>query len=182
VKGKNAYILKIGRIIGYAKVLNWINGKLRNPNKLNQVLKLLDTNKDKKNLSEFKDFKLNISNNLDNYWLAGFSDADASFQIKIVTRNTRPKPEIRLSFQVDQKTIFLLELFKLYFGGSIGYRQKQDTYYYSSVNFVNAQKVVNYFDKYNLLSSKHLNYLKWRSVLELIQKKRAHHFIRSTKN
>jgi len=54
----------------------------------------------------------------------------------------------------------LLELIKNYFGGSIGYRKNQDTYYYSSVNFVNAHKVVNYFDKYNLLSSKHLNYLK----------------------
>lgn len=54
-------------------------------------------------------------------------------------------------------------------GGSIGYRKNQDTYYYSSVNFANAQKVVNYCDKYNLLSSKYLNYLKWRSVWELIQ-------------
>jgi LAGLIDADG endonuclease len=111
-------------------------------------------------LSHFKDFKLNTSKNLDNYWLTGFSDADACFQIKIVNRSTRPKPEIRLAFQVDQKTNYLLEL--IHFGGYIGYRKKQDTYYYSSVNFANAQKVVNYLDKYNLLSSKHLNYLKWR--------------------
>jgi hypothetical protein len=55
--------------------------KIRNQNKLNQVFRLLETNKGKRHLSKFQDFKLNISNNLDNYWLSGFSDADASFQI-----------------------------------------------------------------------------------------------------
>lgn len=175
VKDKNAYDLRINSIIGFIKILKLINGKLRNPKKLNQILRLIETNKGKTYFSEFKDFKLNTSNNLDNYWLAGFSDADASFQIKILNRRIKNKTvkrtEIRLGFQVDQKTSYLLELIKEYLGGSIGYRKKQDTYYYSSVSFKNAQKVVNYFDKYNLLSSKHLNYLKWRSAFELIQKK-----------
>jgi len=164
VKDKNAYDLRINSIIGFIKILKLINGKLRNPKKLNQILRLIETNKGKTYFSEFKDFKLNTSNNLDNYWLAGFSDADASFQIKILNRRIKNKTvkrtEIRLGFQVDQKTSYLLELIKEYLGGSIGYRKKQDTYYYSSVSFKNAQKVVNYFDKYNLLSSKHLNYLK----------------------
>jgi LAGLIDADG endonuclease len=170
IKDKNAYVLRISEVRGITRVLNLINGKIRNPNKLDQILRLLETNKGKKHFSEFVNFRLNTSNNLDNYWLAGFSDADASFQVKIVKRSTRSKAEIRLNFQVDQKTIYLLELIKLYFGGSIGHRKKQDTYYYASVNFANAQKVINYFDKYNLLSSKHLNYLKWRSVWEMIQK------------
>jgi len=64
--------------------------------------------------------------------LAGFSDADASFQIKIISREGRAKPEIRLNFQVDQKERLLLDLIKNYFGGNIGYREKQDTYYYGS--------------------------------------------------
>ena len=35
--------------------------------------------------------------------MAGFSDADASFQIKIIKRINRNKPEIRLNYQIDQK-------------------------------------------------------------------------------
>jgi hypothetical protein len=92
VKGKNAYNLIIfgtncttNTRIG--KVLNLIDGKIRNQNKLTQVFffyfRLVDTNKGKINFSTFKDFKLNTSNNLDNYRVAGFADADtdASFQI-----------------------------------------------------------------------------------------------------
>lgn len=58
------------------------------------------------------------------------------------------------------------------FGGSIGYRKSQDTFYYSSVSFGSAKKVINYFDHFNLLSSKHINFLKWRKVYRLIQKKK----------
>lgn len=92
VKSKNVYVLRIVDIIGITRVLILINGKLISKNKLNQVLILVDTNKGKKNISQFKDFQLNNSNNLDNYWLAGFSDYDASFQVQIVKRSTRPKP------------------------------------------------------------------------------------------
>jgi hypothetical protein len=59
---------------------------------------------------------MNLTDNFNNHWLAGFSDADASFQIKIVdcvnnritNRITRDKPEIRLNYQVDQKSDVLL--------------------------------------------------------------------------
>jgi primase-polymerase (primpol)-like protein len=33
---------------------------------------------------------------------------------------------------------------------------------------VRGAVVVNYFDKFNLLSSKHLNYLKWREAYKLV--------------
>ena len=54
---------------------------------------------------------------------------------------------------------------------NIGYRNSQDTYYYGSTSFGSAVKVINYFDQYPLLSSKHLNYLKWRKAYILIQNK-----------
>jgi hypothetical protein len=49
---------------------------------------------------------------------------------------------------------------KKYFGGNIGYRKTQDTYYYGSTSFGSAKKVIKYFDNFHLLSSKHVNYLK----------------------
>jgi hypothetical protein len=92
--------------------------------------------------------------------MAGFSDADASFQIKIVYRENKPRPEIRLNFQIDQKDKNVLLLFQEIFGGNIGYRSTQNTYYYGSTSFGSAKKVINYFDYFHLQSSKHINYLK----------------------
>jgi hypothetical protein len=117
------------------------------------------------------EFKINESNDFNNHWIAGFSDADASFQIKIVYRNNRPRPEIRLNYQVDQKTNSFLLLIKDIFGGNIGYIESQNTYYYGSTSFGSAKKVINYFDNFHLQSSKYNNYLKWRKVYIMIQDK-----------
>lgn len=57
------------------------------------------------------------------------------------------------------------------FGGNIGYRESQDTYYYGSTSFGSARKVINYFDHFHLQSSKHNNYLKWRKAYLLISEK-----------
>ena len=48
------------------------------------------------------DFEMNLSDDYNNYWLAGFSDADASFQIKIINRLNK-RLEVRLNYQIDQK-------------------------------------------------------------------------------
>ena len=41
----------------------------------------------------------NEDSNLNNHWLAGFSDADASFQIKLINKNQRS--EVRLNYQKE---------------------------------------------------------------------------------
>jgi hypothetical protein len=76
-----------------------------------------------------------------------------------------------LNFQIDQKNKDLLILIKNYLGGNIGYRSYQDTYYYGSTSYGSAKKVIDYFDQYSLLSSKFINYLKWRKAYLLIQNK-----------
>ena len=167
VKDKNAYLYIVSSKDGLIKVINLINGKLRT-HKYNQVINnIINHPRYNENII----FEKNLSNNFDNYWIAGFSDADASFQIKIVNKITRSKPEIRLNFQIDQKFKDILILIKEYFGGNIGYRESQDTYYYGSTTFGSAKKVINYFDKYHLQSSKYINYVKWRKCYLLIQDK-----------
>lgn len=52
---------------------------------------------------------------------------------------------------------------------NIGYRKSQDTYYYGSTSFGSAKNVINYFDKFNLQSKKHISYLRWRKIYRLIQ-------------
>jgi hypothetical protein len=89
-------------------VINLINGKFRTKDKFDQVIKnILSNNKyADKNIY----FNMDFSNDFNNHWLTGFSDADASFQIKIIKRVTRPKPEIRLNFKIDQKNNLLLNM------------------------------------------------------------------------
>lgn len=167
VKDKNAYLLIISKKEGMLKVINLINGKLRTKHRFDQVVNnvLNHTKYTDQNIH----FTLDSSKNFDNYWLAGFSDADASFQIKIIKRITRNKPEIRLNYQIDQKSDLLLNMIKEYLGGYIGYRKSIDTYYYGSTSFGSAKKVIGYFDKYHLQSRKHISYLRWRKVYRLIQ-------------
>ena len=167
VKDKKAIILVIAAIKGIEKVIELINGKIRTENKLNQINNNILNHKKYVQFKKTITFCKNSSKDFKNYWLAGFSDADASFQIKILSRNKRI--EVRLNYQIDQKKENLLLLIKNFLGGNIGYRKSQDTYYYGSTSFGSAKNVINYFDHFHLLSSKHINFLKWRKAYLIIQ-------------
>ena len=168
VKNKKAVNLVISNRIGLLKVLNLTNGKLRCESKLNQINNNILSNFYFKAL--IPSYTLNLDVDLNNYWLSGFSDAHASFQIKLILRRNK-KTEVRLNFQIDQKNNDLLILIRNFLGGNIGYRKNQDTYYFGSTSFGSAKKVIQYFDQYNLLSTKHINYLKWRKAYIFIQNK-----------
>lgn len=170
-KNKNAYLFIISNKDGLIKVINLINCKLRTLNKYNQVINNILNHPLYSNFKEKIEFNFNCKNDFYNQWLAGFSDADASFQIKLVNKPNRNKPEIILNYQIDKKNNDILILIKEFFGGNIGYRKSQDTYYYGSTSFGSANKVVKYFDEYHLQSNKYINYLKWRKAYVLIQNK-----------
>lgn len=169
VKDKNAYLLIVSNKKGMLNVINLINGKLRTEHRFNQVVNNVLSHV--QYADQNSNFTIDSSKNFNNHWLAGFSDADASFQIKIIKRITRNKPEIRLNFQIDQKNAFLLNIIKEFLGGNIGYRKSQDTYYYGSTSFGSAKRVIEYFDQYHLQSRKHISYLRWRKVYRLIKDK-----------
>lgn len=174
VKAKNAFLLIIASKEGLEKIVNLINGKIRTENKFNQINNNILKHDKFAELKKTINFQLNLNKDLKNHWLAGFCDTDASFQIKILNRSNRV--EVRLNFQIVrcgalQKKDNILVLIKNFIGGNIGYRKSQDTYYYGSTSFGSAKNVINYFDNFNLLSSKHINYLKWRKAYLLIQKK-----------
>ena len=171
VKDKNAYLLIISKTEGLAKVINLINGKLRTTSKYNQVINNILSNHKYEVFKKSLDFQINSTKDFKNHWIAGFSDTDASFQIKVLDRASRSKPEIRLNYQIDQSNNDILILIKDHFGGNIGYRKSQNTYYYGSTSFGSAKNVIKYFDEYHLQSTKYINYLKWREVYILIQNK-----------
>lgn len=169
VKDKNAFLLVVAAKEGLEKVINLINGKIRTETKFNQITNNILNHDKYAGFKKTISLKLNTDKDLKNHWLAGFSDADASFQIKVINRSN--KVEVRLNFQIDQKKDTILLLIKDFLGGNISYRKSQDTYYYDSTSFGSAKYVINYFDYFHLLSSKHVNYLKWRKAYLIIQNK-----------
>ena len=86
VKDKNAVLLIITAKKGIEKVISLINGKIRTENKYNQIINNILTNSKYEELNKKINLQLNKEKDLENYWLAGFSDADASFQVKIINR------------------------------------------------------------------------------------------------
>ena len=168
VKDKNAFLLVISAKKGIEKVIHLINGKLITEIKYNQIYKNILNHSSYADFKKEINFKLNLNKDLKNHWLAGFTDARANFKIKL---NLNNKVEVRLNFQIDQTHKDVLLLIKDFLGGNIGYIKSQDTYYYESTSFGSAKNVINYFDQYHLLSSKHVNYLKWRKAYLIIQNK-----------
>jgi hypothetical protein len=117
IKNKKAVVYSLYNKEGIEKVLCLINEKIRSHDKFAQINRLLSEPRYSL-LNSQLDFKFNSSEDLDNYWLAGFSDAlpsflpqngslaqgpkhRGSFQIKISSRNDiRPRTEVRLAFQI----------------------------------------------------------------------------------
>lgn len=176
IKDKQAYKYVVSSKIGILKVINLINNKVRNIKRYEQILN--NILKHPSYINENIHFRINdvtninnIGHIMNNHWLAGFTDADGSFQIKILNRQNRPYPEIRLNYQIDLKTRDMLNIIKDSFGGNIGYRKSQDIYYYGSTSYGSANKVIKYFDIYHLQSQKYIKYLQWRKTYILIQNK-----------
>jgi hypothetical protein len=70
---------------------------------------------------------------------------------------------LRLEFKIKQKHNEILKLIQQNFGGniySINSVQKNKIFYYNSTSFESAKKVVDYFDKFQLNSSKFIKYFK----------------------
>lgn len=137
-------------------LFNLINGKLRGPFKIELLKK---HNYDKQfNVAILPavDFDL-----FSNHWLAGFSEKNASFIISLFySKSPKILLKLKLTFQISQKYLDFLIQIKQSFGGSLIKRKTRDCFYYSSNSFENAYKVISYFDKYPLNSTKYINYIK----------------------
>lgn len=81
VKIENVYLFVISDKKGMLEVLNLINNKLRTENKFNQVINNVLSHEPYLDIRETFMFNMNLKNDLNNHWLAGFSEADAGFHI-----------------------------------------------------------------------------------------------------
>ena len=161
LKDKKAYRLVIRKNEGIKKVMEMINGRLRTEKKVNQMIKY--------NMIEVKPKR--EDDDLRNYWLAGFAEADGSFVISATKSETiKVKKSVRLEFGIKQKgeERLLNKIKKELKGGSVSYYKSADIHCYKSSGMKTAREVIRYFDEYKLRSNKYVSYLKYRKVYRMI--------------
>jgi len=168
IKNKKAvrYICKHQK--GLLFILYLINGKLVSNSKYEQLIKHNYTD----------NFNISIlppSNkiSLDNFWLAGFTQADGCFHISVVkSRTHKTGYSVRLEFSIKQKDEILLKL--LYNTIKMGNISQYSTqiWCYKSSGFKTAAILIKYFDAFNLFAGKYISYLKFRKVYIMITKGR----------
>lgn len=164
IKNKKAvrYICKNDKGLFY--ILSLINGKLVSRPKYDQLLRH-NYNVD------FNYTVLSPSNciNLDNYWLAGFTQADGCFHISVIKSKTHKTGFcVKLEFSLKQNDVVPLKL--LYNTIKMGNLSQYNTgiWCYKSSGFKTAQLLIDYFDTYNVFAGKYVNYLKFRKVYIMI--------------
>ncbi|PVU98260.1 hypothetical protein BB561_000004 [Smittium simulii] len=175
VKDKRAFNYKLSNIDGIKIIAELINGKLRT-DKLeefnNNIIEKLNSRLDLGLIKHTKD----LSNLDNNYWLAGFTDADASFQVKVVRRKPEIKrlPEIRIKYQLDQKTDYILKKVKELFEGYLGYRKPTDTYYFETTSYNSAYKELrlNYLFGFTGLYKNNQNFIQTLNSSETIRERK----------
>lgn len=164
IKDKKAvrYICKNKK--GLYTILSLINGKLVSEFKYRQLI----------NHNYNKNFNLELKTplkklSLDNYWLAGFTQADGCFHISIAKSKTHKTGfSVRLEFSIKQNDCIplklLIENIKL---GNLS-QYTNGIWCYKSSGYKTAWTLINYFDSYNLFAGKYVDYLKFRKVYIMI--------------
>lgn len=114
--------------------------------------------------------------NLNPLFVTGLSDGDGSFYIVM-----RKDPTCRFGFstsleykvvaEVNPLNLKLLKEIQAFFGGSGTISKDKNTHHYVIRNRKDLKKVLDHFTDYPLQTSKHLHFLLWSKVLNLIEKK-----------
>ena len=164
----NVYLIKDKKAVRYICknttglfiILSLINGKFVSNYKFNQLI----------NHNYAVDFNINLlpplnSLSLDNYWLAGFTQADGCFHISVVKSKTHKTGySVRLEYSLKQNDSLPLKL--LYDLLKKGCLSQYDSgiWCYKSTGYSTAAVLIDYFDKYHLFAGKYVDYLKFRKV------------------
>jgi hypothetical protein len=164
IKDKKAvrYICK--NHAGLLKILLLINGKFVSKYKYDQLIK--------HNYTEYLNIviikPLNVLS-LENYWLAGFTQADGCFHISIVNSKTHKTGySVRLEYSLKQNDDLPLKLlYNILKMGNLS-QYSSGIWCYKSTGYITANKLIEYFDKYNLFGGKYIDYIKFRKIYIMI--------------
>lgn len=101
--------------------------------------------------------------NLNNSWLAGFTDAEGCFTCSI-----GEKKGFSFNYSIAQKgesnLVILKELSVVFKAGIVSSHHVKDVYEYRISGVRNCPNIFPYFDEYTLLTKKSVSYLLWKQI------------------
>ena len=173
----NSIELRFSSWISLIKIIKLVNGKFRTP-KIDQLYKLIDWINIKEPSINIPKLPLDNSSLDSNSWLTGFIDSDGNFYIRFSLK------QISCKFSLEQRMIYpktkisyklILEKIAIFLNAKLAIRNRENyknSYFIIKVeNQKSTNNLINYLDKYPLLSSKFLDYLEWKKSFSLILNK-----------
>jgi hypothetical protein len=167
IKDKKAFRYICKNKAGMSIIISLINGKLVSKYKYEQMIK--------HNYNIYYNCDILPPSNivsLENFWLAGFSQADGCFHISTTKSKTHKTGfNVKLEFSIKQNDVIPLKLLysEIKLGNlSLATRDKSGIWCYKSSGFKTSAILIDYFDKFNVFGDKYVNYLKFRKVYIMI--------------
>ena len=185
---ENAIVLTIQKRQELLKFVSLVGNKLRSPKSIEiwaiaKWLKTLDLAQPSNFCTQFE---LDSTPLFNNAWLAGFIDADGSFKVRYtkkkvnsVTKVLQTKERIALAFVIEQQMLHkksgqsfkpLMDKIAKYLTVPLTFTKHKGKQYYcvNLSSFYKLKILIDYLEKYSLVSSKFLNYKDWCSVYKLM--------------
>lgn len=176
----NACVLVVSPVVGLKKIVNLINGQLKTP-KIYQLYNLIDW-LNKNHSADINKLSLNTDSLENSSWLSGFVDADGSFSVQYTkTEEGAKKRKITCRLRIEQRILdpitndsyfYILNQISLFLNCKLLTRTQKSTnntyYTLTASSKVSLHIIINYFNKYPLYSSKHLDYKDWEKVAYMI--------------
>lgn len=100
-------------------------------------------------------------------WICGFVEGEGTFCISITKAPLTQKKQVRLIFKVTQtfKNVQVLYALKTFFGVGLVKSQCETVWEFTVSRFEHLQtKIIPFFEKYNLHSSKKFDFYRFRKV------------------
>ncbi|OSX56064.1 hypothetical protein POSPLADRAFT_1161144 [Postia placenta MAD-698-R-SB12] len=175
----HAYVLTITSIPGLINIINLINGCLRTPKltRFNDMIYWIN----RATGSSIPTHNVDNSNLLNNAWLAGFIEADGSFDIRVSqTSGGSSKNRVSARLRLEQRKVHpdtgisyfdIITSIATTLGVSLNLSTHNGNVEYFLVSASSTKSrsiIVNYFTQFPLFSSKRLNYLDWLACHYLI--------------
>nr|AVR57723.1 LAGLIDADG homing endonuclease [Termitomyces sp. T132] len=178
----HTYVLTISSISGLIHIINLINGCLKTPKlaRFNEMINWINQSTG----SFIPTHVVDNSNLMNNAWLAGFIEADGSFDIQVSqTSGGSPKNRVSARLRLEQRKLDpktgdsylnIMTSIATALGVSLNtsiHNDKVEYFLISASSTKSRSIIVNYFSQFPLFSSKRLNYLDWLACHYLIVSK-----------
>ena len=181
---ENACVLTVNSLPKVVLLAYLLNGLFRSPKiiQFELLLTWLKTN----GYVDINNLGVDMSDMTKNGWLAGFIDADGSFKIRttpeVVKKNIDTgqiitKKRIACSLSIEQRKesnsvsyLPLMSCIATVLGATVKVSMHNNIEYFfvTATSMLQLKKAIDYFDRYQLLSSKYLDYCNWKTAYVLM--------------